>query len=198
MHTISRILVLSAVLGLLAAPGGARAEVPPQATAEAHDGRHDFDFLHGTWKLRIRRLKSPLTGSKEWIDLTGTAMCRPIWGGHGNVEEDELEGPSGRFNAFTVRLYSLTTRQWSLNWVSSRKGFFEPVSVGEFKNGRGEFYDQELYEGRSILVRGVWSGITRTSAHFEQSFSTDGGKTWEANWIADLIRAEQSSTAERP
>ena len=130
--------------------------------------------------------------------MTGTAVCRPIWGGKGNVEEDDIDAPSGRFNAFTVRLYSPTTKQWSLNWVSSKKGFFEPVVVGDFKNGRGEFYDQELYEGRSIFVRGVWSGITPKAAHFEQSFSTDAGKTWEVNWIADLTRVEQSPAAERP
>jgi hypothetical protein len=39
-----------------------------------------------------------------------------------------------------------------------------------------------------ILVRYAWSDITPTSAHFEQSFSTDGGKTWETNWITDQTR----------
>jgi hypothetical protein len=34
----------------------------------------------------------------------------------------------------------------------------------------------------------VWSDITPNSAHFEQSFSDDGGKTWEVNWITDQTR----------
>ncbi len=32
------------------------------------------------------------------------------------------------------------------------------------------------------------SGMTKTSAHFEQAFSADGGKTWEVNWITDQAR----------
>jgi hypothetical protein len=57
-------------------------------------------------------------------------------------------------------------------------------TIGQFRNGRGEFYDQEPYNGRMILVRQVWSGITADSGRFEQSFSDDGGKTWELNWVA--------------
>ena len=34
-----------------------------------------------------------------------------------------------------------------------------------------------------MLVR-----ITPKTAHFEQSFSDDGGKTWEVNWITDQTR----------
>jgi hypothetical protein len=63
--------------------------------------------------------------------------------------------------------------------------------VGEFKDGVGEFYDQEDYQGRMIFVRYRWSQITSNSAHFEQSFSTDGGKTWEVNWITDQVRVEK-------
>jgi len=37
----------------------------------------------------------------------------------------------------------------------------------------------------------VWSGITPTSAHFEQSFSDDGGKTWEPNWITTQVRVQE-------
>jgi len=62
--------------------------------------------------------------------------------------------------------------------------------VGECRNGRGEFYDQEAWEGRTIFVRYVWSEITKTSAHFEQAFSDDGGKSWEVNWITDQTRVE--------
>ena len=164
----------------------------PLAAAEAspRDGQHDFDFAHGKWKIRVKRLKAPLKGSKDGVELTGTSTCRPFWGGAGNLDELVVEGPDGRIEAITLRMYSATARQWSLNWSTKKNASFGVPTVGEFRNGRGEFYDQEVWEGRTIFVRYVWSDITRTSAHFEQAFSDDGGKTWEVNWITDQTRVE--------
>jgi hypothetical protein len=66
-------------------------------------------------------------------------------------------------------------------------------TVGEFKNGRGEFYDQETINGRMLLVRNIWSDIAPDSCHFEQAFSDDGGKTWEVNWIATDTRVSDEA-----
>jgi hypothetical protein len=38
------------------------------------------------------------------------------------------------------------------------------------------------------VVRFLWSQITATSCRWEQVLSTDGGCTWETNWIADFSR----------
>jgi hypothetical protein len=48
---------------------------------------------------------------------------------------------------------------------------------------------QDTFEGRSILVRGVWSEIKPDSHRYEESYSSDGGRTWSAAFIADLTRA---------
>lgn len=61
-------------------------------------------------------------------------------------------------------------------------------AIGEFRDGRGEFYNQETLNGRAILVRFVISDITTHSGRFEQAYSDDGGKTWEVNWIATDTR----------
>jgi hypothetical protein len=184
---------LLVAIGLVCAIG----TVPPAAAAEvaaalkpARDGSHDFDFAFGRWKMRVRRLKAPLTGSRDWYEMSATTSCRPFWNGAGNVEEFEADGPTGHIQAVTVRMYSSTSRQWSLNWATSKSGLFGAATVGEFREGTGEFFDQEVFEGRTILVRYVWSGITKNSAHFEQAFSDDGGKTWEVNWITDQTRIE--------
>ena len=63
-----------------------------------------------------------------------------------------------------------------------------PPVVGSFNGKRGEFYDQEDFKGRVILVRYMWLDISPNSARMEQSFSPDGGKTWEVNWICELSR----------
>ncbi len=68
----------------------------------------------------------------------------------------------------------------------------EPT-IGEFKNGRGEFFSQETLNDRVIFVRFVISDITPNSCRFEQSFSNDGGKTWEVNWIAIDTRVKDES-----
>jgi hypothetical protein len=64
-------------------------------------------------------------------------------------------------------------------------------TIGEFRNGRGEFYDQETLNGRAILVRFVITDIKSDSCRFEQAFSDDGGKTWEVNWIATDTRTNE-------
>jgi hypothetical protein len=65
--------------------------------------------------------------------------------------------------------------------------------IGEFKNGRGEFFDQEPWKGRAVYVRFIWSNMATKSPHFEQSYSDDGGKTWEVNWITDQTRVPDDS-----
>jgi hypothetical protein len=172
------------------APAKAAARADASPTAQPRDGQHDFDFLFGTWKVHVRRLKNPLHGSNEWYDMSGTSVVRPLWGGKANIEEIQSDGPNGHMEAMMVRLYSPTSRQWALYWANQKNPRFDVPTVGEFKDGRGEFYDQELYEGRSILVRFVWSDIKPNAAHFEQAFSADGGKTWEVNWIAQCTRVE--------
>jgi hypothetical protein len=160
-----------------------------QAAAE-HDGQHDFDFEAGTWKIHLKRLVHPLTGSTTWVEFDGTSETRKVWDGRAWLEEFETNGSSGHVEGLTLRLYNPQSHQWSLYWANSKDGILAQPTIGEFKNGRGEFYDQERYNGRSIFVRYVWSDITPNSAHFEQSFSTDGGKTWEVNWITDQTRVK--------
>lgn len=158
-----------------------------QATAK-RDGQHDFDFEIGTWKIHLKRMLHPLTGSNTWVEFDGTSITRKVWNGRANLEEFETNGPAGHIEGLTLRLYNPQSHQWSLYWANSKDGALGQPTIGDFKNGRGEFFDQEAFDGRVILVRYVWSEITPNSAHFEQSFSNDGGKTWEVNWITDQTR----------
>jgi hypothetical protein len=158
--------------------------------AQTHDGSHDFDFEFGRWKTSVRRLASPLTGSSSWIAYEGVTNVRPIWNGRANLVELEMDGPKGRFRGLNLRLYDPKARQWSLTFANAAAGVLNTPAIGAFKDGRGEFHDQETLDGRAILVRFVISGITQDACHFEQSFSADGGRTWETNWIADDTRID--------
>src|SRR5215472_9595249 len=155
-----------------------------QVDIERHDGQHDFDFEIGTWNTHLRRRLQPLTGSQHWIECDGTSTVRRIWDGRANLVELEADCPDGRFEGLNLRLYDPQSHQWSLNFASRSSGTFSQPTVGEFRNGRGEFFDQETLNGRTILVRFVVSNITPNSCRFEQSFSDNGGQTWEVNWTA--------------
>jgi len=179
--------VLGFLLTIANAPAlaqSAPATAGKAATTAQRDGQHDFDFEIGTWKTHLRRLVHPLTGSSHWVELQGTSVVRKIWEGRANLVELEVDGPDGHIEGLSLRLYNPQSHQWSLNYANSAAGSFGQPTIGEFKNGRGEFYDQEIYQCRMILVRNVWSDITPDSGRFEQAFSDDGGKTWEVNWIA--------------
>jgi hypothetical protein len=155
------------------------------------DGRRDFDFFVGRWKIYNRRLRERLKGSTDWEEFEGTTIARTMLGGLGNLDECTMERDSGQLQGMTVRLYDPASRQWSLYWADNVKaGIFQTPLIGRFENGRGEFYSQEPFEGRHIFCRFVWSEITPSSCRWEQAFSIDGGKTWETNWIMDFVRIE--------
>jgi len=157
-------------------------DLPP--TLRDQEGQNDFDFEIGTWKTQLKRLQNPLSDSSAWVEYSGTSVVSKVWDGRANLVELDVEGPAGRIEGLSLRLYNPDSRQWSLNFSNSRGGTLSPPVYGEFRNGRGEFYGQESLDGRAILVRFIISDVTPTSAHFEQAFSDDGGKTWEVNWIA--------------
>lgn len=178
-------------LGLTTPAISAEGPKTAHATAAAQalrDGQHDFDFNIGSWKVHVSRLRRPLSGSTDWLQYDGVANVRGLWEGRANLLELAVQGQAGRIEGAGLRLYNPESRQWSLNWASADAGVMTSPMIGEFKDGRGEFFSHELFEGRGILVRNSFSDITAASAHFEQAFSNDGGKTWEANWIMTFTR----------
>lgn len=162
------------------------------ASAAQADAQKDFDFEFGTWKTHVSRLAHPLSGSKEWIELDGTSVVRPIMDGRANIVELDVAGPSGHIVGVSLRLYNPDTRQWSLNYANFRSGVLTAPTVGGFSNGRGEFFGLDTLDGKPVFVRFVITCPATDTCHFEQSYSGDGGKTWEANWIATDTRVKSS------
>jgi hypothetical protein len=182
---LARLVLLGSAILVFCVQSSA-ATPPPQ-----HDGSHDFDFLIGDWKAHVKRLPDRLNGSTQWIEYDGISRHKKILDSNANFEEFEVDGreKGQHIKAQTLRLYNADSHQWRIYLLDVDKGDLPmPPMVGEFTGHRGEFFDQEDYKGRAILVRYVWSDISPKSAHMEQSFSADGGKTWEANWICDLSR----------
>ena len=154
----------------------------------AQDAQHDFDFEFGSWKTHLKRLVHPLTASNEWVEYDGTSIVRKVWDGRANLGELEVGNASTHIEGLSLRVYNPRTHQWNIYWSNSKDPALGVPMIGGFKNGRGEFYDQELFDGKAIFVRFIFSGITKDSFGLEQAYSADGGKTWEVNWINDMTR----------
>lgn len=174
-----------------AAPGGAAAGAPEfRASDGGDDQAHAFDFDLGPWKTHSTRLLHPLSGSHDWADMDGATVVSKVWNGRANLAEYEAQGPAGHVELLALRWYDPGAHQWNLDFATPNVGVLGLPGVGEFKNGRGDFYDQETIGGRAVLIRfSIW-GITPDTARSEQAFSTDGGKTWETNWINTYTRTK--------
>lgn len=188
-HVAGILLIAGLTIGATSAKTRLAKQVP---AATERDGQHDFDWDIGTWKTHQRRLLHPLTGSTTWVEYNGTDVVQKVWQG-ASVGKIEADGPSGHLEIFTLRLYNPQAHQWSVYFTNPASGILSLPAVGEFKNGRAEFYDQETYNDRIIWVRFSISDITPNSCHFEQAFSPDGGKTWEPNFIVTETLVKDAS-----
>jgi len=152
-------------------------------------GAHDFDFIHGAWRVRHRRLGTRLAASSDWAEFGGTMHADPILGGLGNFDQNVIDLPEGRYEACTLRLFDSRNATWSLTWIDARQAKLDPPVIGQFSDGVGTFYGDDILDGRPIRVRFLWSDITPRSARWEQAFSADAGESWETNWIMEFTRA---------
>jgi hypothetical protein len=158
-----------------------------QAAAANLAGLHDFDFLIGQWRVHHRVLKAG-----KWLEFEGTSINRKVMDGWGNVEDNVLGSPSGAYRAVGLRSYDSKSGEWAIWWLDGRAphGPLDPPVRGHFENGVGDFYSDDVLDGKPIRVRYRWSQIKPSSARWEQAYSSDAGKTWATNWVMEFRRAQ--------
>jgi hypothetical protein len=184
-------VILGMALGMALAASLQAQTTSDPADLPQRDGSHDFDFLIGDWKAHVRRLPDRLNKSNVWDVYDGISNHHKLLDSNANFEQFEVTSTDKKLHikAQTLRMYNPATRQWSIYLVDLDNGTLDtPPVVGAFNGKRGEFYHQEILKGRTILVRYVWLDLSPSSARMEQSYSPDGGKTWEVNWICELSR----------
>src|SRR3984957_15402207 len=182
--------VLLVLVAIFSVPLHAQTTSNP-ALLPQRDGSHGFDFLIGDWKAHVRRLPDRLNNSNNWDEYDGISNHHKLLDSNANFEQFEVTSPDKKLHikAQTLRLYNPATRQWSIYLVDLDNGTLDtPPVVGGFSGKRGEFYHQETFKGRTILVRYMWLDLSPNSSRMEQSWSPDGGNTWEVNWICELSR----------
>ncbi|MGH3739072.1 MAG: hypothetical protein ACRDT6_26260 [Micromonosporaceae bacterium] len=158
------------------------------------DGRHDFDFFHGRWHGKQRKIVDILDKDcTDWVEFESFTDCTPALGGLGNLDLLRVSSlpPHGEpLDGLTVRLYDPATGVWRVWWSSSRSpGDLGVPVIGRFTGGVGNLYADEVVGGHLVRVHYHWRPVSDTEAHWEQRFSYDGGKTWTVNWTADFTRA---------
>jgi len=162
------------------------------APAAELDGRHDFDFLAGSWRIANRKLEHPLDErSTRWLEFESTAESQPILGGLGNFDEYSAPDFPGRpgFRGLALRLFDAESLLWRIWWAStSGSGRLDTPVVGRFREGRGRFECDDAIDGVSLRIRFDWSDITPSAARWEQSFSFDDGASYRPNWIMEFSR----------
>lgn len=187
---LTRQFALCATLALVNAPGGSsadsQAESPPGFTTTHTGEPHDFDYLVGAWTTRQRRLKARDVGSSEWSDAPANRHCAVTYlDGRSIVEESRFPGNAAA--GLFIYVFSPQGRQWSIYWVNGKTGQMDPPLSGGFVGARGEFYGEDVDNGRPIKVRVIWTVADRDHARWEQAFSYDN-RTWETNWTSDFTR----------
>ena len=148
----------------------------------------DFDFLDGHFDVRHRTLSKVFVGSDDWQEYDGTCSARTHF--DGAISIDEMQFPTKGSYGMSVRLFDPIEKQWTIYWISSTSMEVQPPVKGGWKDGSCRLVGEEVLDGKPILVSYSWSDITETTAHWEQSFSDDGGETWEVNWTMDFTRRD--------
>lgn len=185
-NALQSVVASSAALALAGAPGaasGASAAAPNPAAPT------DWDWLVGRWRVRHRKLKERLVGSTEWLTFDGRCVNWPILGGYGNVDDNVFDAPDGSYRGVGLRALDPATGQWAIWWLDSR--FPDRIDVpvrGGFSDGVGVFLSDDVWKGTPVTVRFRWSEIRERTAIWDQAFSTDGGTTWESNWVMHFTR----------
>ena len=188
--TFQSIAVIGTLLCSICGAAAAAEPVNGATPSSARDGQHDFDFNIGVWRTQIHRILDPLEGGGHTMELSGIVTIRKVWDGRASLEEIEADSPNGHWEALSLFLYNPQSHQWSRSFVNARDPTPSGAFVGSFKNGRGELYLQDTIDGRSVLVRGVFSDIKPDSHTYTEAYSDDGGTTWRTSLVAHLTRAQ--------
>ena len=152
----------------------------------------DFDFWFGTWNVRNRWLTRRLAGADDWEEFPARVVARPLLDGLGNEDEFRTDHDGG-FIGMSFRFFDPERRRWSIYWADSRRsGVLDPPVFGGFSGDVGVFEGDDTHEGIPVRVRFTWFGVTTPTPRWEQSFSADGGASWEPNWVMEFTPAGEA------
>ena len=109
--------------------------------------------------------------------------------GGGSSSDSSSDGSTTASTDATLSDLTLSSGTLSPTFASGTTSYtVDAPMVGRFVDGVGTFYGDDTWEGKPVRVRFIWSKIDLTHCHWEQAYSSDGGKSWETNWLMDFTR----------
>ncbi|WP_266160881.1 hypothetical protein [Dyella silvatica] len=167
----------------------ASAQEMSKPLAGGADPMHDFDFFLGSWNVKHRRLKQWLVGSHDWEEFEGSSHCISLLGGIVNLNETVVHRSTGTYRGMGLRAYDAKTNSWADWYLDGRHPTeMDAPGIGRFINGVGTFLSDDSFNGKPVKLRGLFTPINANTCQWDQSYSADGGKTWETNWIMRYTR----------
>lgn len=150
------------------------------------DPRRQFDFWLGSWE--VTNLHRQADGS--WNEGgVARAKISAVLDGDAVLEEWMGQGALA-LRGFSLRTYDAEQERWEiiLNWHSGAAPSGFSMMVGNFANGRGEFFPPTP----NPRTRFTFSKARANSCQWEQATSTDG-KSWKTDWIMSFRRVGPGS-----
>jgi hypothetical protein len=188
---VSALAVTLVASGSAAGPGELAAQPSGPGTFPVHPDlppeSRQFDFWVGEWDVNLRILQD----DGSWQDAVGsTAHVYPILSGKAVLElwsDDRQAGIKG----YSLRYWNVSEAHWDLwlNWPGMNRSATGSPLTGTFRHGRGEFFARgRAADGSTRATRYTFSDVSPTSLRWDDAVSTDGGRTWSANWIMEFTR----------
>ncbi|MFY9351685.1 MAG: DUF1579 domain-containing protein [Sphingobium sp.] len=155
-------------------------------------GSHDFDFFFGVWTVAHRKLKIRMVGSRDWETFSGDTTCRPLMNGLANYNDSVSHHAGQVGRGVGIRAFNAADGTWA-DWYLSggAPSSIDTPGIGRFAGGVGTFLSDDVFQGRPIKVRGIFTDIRPGLAQWEQAFSADEGRSWETNWIMQYTRVRE-------
>jgi hypothetical protein len=185
------------ILKALSAAASTAALAVPASGQPPAPHTQDWGWLTGNWDVWHRRLKERLANSNDWAEFAGKSSFWHTLGGLGNVDDNLLYLPGGEYRGLSIRAFDPAAGKWSIWWVDGRQaGKLDPPVIGGFTDDEGVFVGKDVHKGIPVTVRFRWHEVHGKRPHWDQAFSTDGGKTWEINWRNYFTRTSPTATTQ--
>jgi len=148
----------------------------------------NFDMLVGSWSVTNRRLAEMFADCDQWIEFAADYECWSHMDGRVSVDRMSCVRDGQPFTGMSVRTLDAKTGDWIIYWMDSNGVNLLEQVRGQFIDGEGIFYGEDVIDGEVFPLRFTWSNSSPDAARWTQAYKLPGSEIWETNWTMDFSR----------